>query len=336
MFANKINRIITGFVLTAAILTSACFPPTAAKKVSAFCDAVTTTMNNTVSAYEMVETQYHKRQEDLLDETYSAEKGNIEKFQFKRFISDDSWQARKLVIDGLNLYAQNLKALASNDKLTEFDGKTTALGQELTKLQGDAVKAKILTSNTFTANEISGFTTAIHTIGSWYIDYTRQKAIKGAGKDLQIAVRNICVLFAKEIGSSPVLPGTTDLDPAQGTTLRKILWRDYADLLKKKNNLLALNEEALNDAIAKKNLAYQSLLKSQRTQLLADLLQVKSDREQADKTLDAVAKSLEDIPLAHDNIEKAFDDKDTTLIAQISQIFVEAENIKNYYESLGK
>lgn len=323
MFAKidfkKLKTVFTYSLLFSTVLLCSCFPETAVKKINAFADSVELSMDNTVSAYEIVETVYRKRKTEEFVNKYDPVRTNIEQVKIERFLSEEDWKARELVIIGLREYSQSLKEIASNDKLDEFDAKTKALGQQLVNVQETVVKNKILTSGVFSNNEINLFTTGINTIGRWFLNYKRRKIVRATISEMQQNVRNVCILFSKEIGDYPATENG-GLDPRQPATLRKKLWKDYYDLLRIRNDFLRNN---LNNLSA-----------NEQRDLKKELLDLKSERENADKTLEAVGKTLKAIPIAHDNIEKAFDEKDTTFLAQVSYIFKEAQRIKTFYETL--
>ncbi|MEK7723367.1 MAG: hypothetical protein AAB336_03390 [Acidobacteriota bacterium] len=277
-------------------------------------------MDNTVSAYESIETVYRKRKTEEFVNKFDPVSTNIEQVRIDRFLPEEDWKARELVINGLRQYSQSLKEIASNEKLDEFDVKTKALGEQLINIQSTTVKTKILTANVFTNKEINLFTAGINAIGRWFIDYKRKKVIRSTVNEMQEDVRNVCILFSKEIGKSPISENSPMIDTTQYPTLRKKLWKDYSDFLRIRNDFLRKN---LNNLSA-----------NEQRDLKKELLMIKDEREKADNTLNAVVMSLYAIPLAHDNIEKAFDENDMTFMSQVANIFKEAQRIKNFYEGL--
>lgn len=322
VYNNKFRCFLASLVLFSAFISTACLPKSAVKKISAFSDGVNTVMSNTVSAYQTIETVYDRRNKERFAKNYNPVSTDINRIKFGRFIPEEDWKARKLVIDGLRQYADNLKAVVSDDQLEEFDAKTKALGHQLVSLQATTVKTNILKSSVFKDSEIRIFTTAMRTIGRWFIDYKRKKVVRETVVQMQFAVKRATDLFAKEIGEDPLIEDTNQIDARQVPTLRKKLWRDYSDLIRLQNDFLRNSQNRL------------SAIEEREEKL--KLLQMVFEREQADKTLASVAKALKSIPEAHDAIEKAFDEKDTTLEAKIARIFEEAEQVKSFYESLKK
>lgn len=319
---NQTTRFLISIcVLFSIFITTACMPKGAVKKISAFSDGVESVTKNTVLAYETIETVYRKLKTEEAVNSYDPVRTNLEQIKIRRFIPEEDWNARKLVIEGLEQYAANLKAVVSDEQLEEFDGKTKALGQQLVSLNEATVQANILKAEMFKASEIRLFTTAINAIGRWFINYKRKKVVRETVDEMQIHVRNVCMLFAAEIGKYP-LNSRGRLDTTQDGTLRKILWVFYSDLIEVKNEAFRRNIGNMTET--EKRLAKE------------ELFDLKDERDNADKTLDAVAKALTAIPTAHDNIEKAFDENDTTLAGMIAKIFEEGERIKDFYEGLKK
>lgn len=318
---KKLHFLLSIAIVTSLLLTmTSCLPSAAVKKIAAFSDGVDIAMKNTITAYETIEGRHHDRKVAEVVNSYNVAT-NIEQVKIPRFIPEEDWKQRKLVIDGLRLYATNLKAVVSDDKLQEFDAKTKALGQQLASLNENTVKQNILNSGEVPASGIQIFTTAINAIGRWFIDYKREKIVKQTVNKMKENVRNVCLLFGQEIGyNAPVKNGS--LVTTQRGTLRKKLWRDYSQIMMEQNDFLVRNEANFSANDKRKE--------------IEKLLSLKDEREQADETLDAVVKALRAIPEAHNNIEKAFDEKDTTLPGLISKIFEEGERIKDFYEGLKK
>jgi hypothetical protein len=322
MYRSRYNVFLAATVLVSLFVASACFPAKAKKKLQDFADAVDIAMLETVSVYLLIEATYDRRNREKFANTYDPNTDDPNRFNFNRFIPEDDWKARKLVIDGLRQYAANLKAVVSDDSLEEFDGRTKALGQQLVGIQSSFVKAKILKSNAISDSEIRIFTTALNTIGRWFIDYRRKKVIRRTVSEMRSAVRNACNIFAKEIGGYPLIKATDALDSSQNPTLRKKLWRDYSDLLRLKNDFIRRHLSSFSPSeLRGHNLA---------------LLEIIRERETSDKALAAVVETLRTIPIAHDNIEKSFDEGDTSFPQLVARIFEEVDRIRDFHESLKK
>lgn len=317
----KSYRIAMSILLLISIfITSACIPESAVKKITAFSTGMENTMTNTEKVFELIEELHLRRKREILANEYSTDPSAMRRFSSAPFFSEEAFDQRMLVINGLKIYAANLKEVVGNEQLEEFDDSTKALGERLKALNTDVVSRNIFRESSLDATKISIFVTAVNTIGRWFIDYKREKVTRQAIREMNTAVNDACVLLAEDIG---IKPNNDDGSLKPGVIgLREKVWRNYSDILRERDRYFQANGGSLGFSDKRKE-----------TYEIADILQ---ERQDADDTLVAIKDALLAIPVAHRALEKAFDKEDSSLMFRISQVFEEAERIKKFYENLKK
>jgi hypothetical protein len=320
---SKQLSLLQAALAVAVLLTVSCGNPAAVKQIGAFSDGMDLVLKNTAAAFDTIEARHYDRKVAIKVNEFDRSGINLNNVSIEPFFPKKDLAARTLVINGLREYAASLKAVMSDEKLKEFDDKTKAFGKQLTDLNDATVKANILNSKDVSAQQINIFTTAINTIGHWMVDRKREKVTKQTVKEMKDAVRQVCSLLAQDVGDTPHKEGSNDLDPAPGKAgLRKKLWKDYSDIIRNRGLYLERNASSFSAADKRKEIEY--------------LIGLVAERQRADETLAAVKKGLEAIPAAHDKLERAFDEKDTSLSGYITRLFEEGERIREFYEGLSK
>jgi hypothetical protein len=213
----------------------------------------------------------------------------------------------------------------SDDKLDEFDTKTKGLGSALTSLNDDFVKNHILNHNVATATDIRVFTTALNTIGRWFIEYKRRKIVRENVNMMRDSVRTICQLLREDFGlmfdpedSAAGRPRANE----RRTGLRAQLWNEYSDILRDENQFIIHNEARFSPG--------------EKRDEIKKLVQITQERKQADETIKSIQAGLNQLADTHDQLLKAFDKQDLSLGQMISELLSEGERIKSFYEDLAK
>lgn len=334
---------ITAIVLFSVFVSSACISETTVKKVTAFADGMDSVLEETTKAFELVEEKHLDRKTAILVNEYVKNQVAIRDFKVEPFFKKEIWESRMNVINGLKTYAATLKEVIGNEKLTEFDDSTKALGQKLVGINEQLVKENILNSKPVSDSELRIFTTAVNAIGRWFIDFKREKVTKQVIHQMNGAVNDVATLLAQDLGDKPYLDDKTSLNPrAKG--LREKLWRNHTDIFNERNfflsmcNDIARQEPALNDSQRTRALRKQCrnlyFSGNEMREEVKTLAEISSQRIKTDDMLAEVQKALLAIPGAHRNLEKAFDDKDVTLPMMISRLFEHAKHIKKFHDDL--
>jgi len=200
LLSSRLSRCSLRTLVCCALLTVAsCGDSDAVKKIAAFSNATSMVTKNTDDAFDLIERKYEEAQIAASVASYNSATFNPNA-AVKVLFPQEDLKARKLVLEGLRQYAANLAQIMSNDQLNEFDTKTKALGTQLSTLNDDLVAKHILNHNVLNAAEIRVFTTALNTIGRWFIEVKRRKIIKENVTTMQDSIRAVCELMQEDFG----------------------------------------------------------------------------------------------------------------------------------------
>ncbi len=306
---NKLfNRLIVFIALS--ILAVGCVSTDSAKKIKAFSDATVLTTKNTVNAFDMVERSYFDVQVARIVANYDNDGFNPK--SLKRFLSPVEIEARTKVLKGLQKYSEKLSLIMGNQQLDEFDKQTKDLGESLTKINNN----NALEGMNIDPKQIQIFTTAVNTLGHWFIEHKREVGVKKSVKNMQIFVDSICSLLSKDIGS---------VDPETGiplTGLRQVLWNSYSQNMQEVDSFIQHNKAKLDPVVMRNEI-----------KVLASLV---IDQKNADETLKGVQKALGKLKEAHNKLNEVFSENTIEIDNLIKQLKDEGKRIKKFYESLEK
>lgn len=343
LYRQGYRFLLTGIVIFSLLLTSACISESTVKKITAFSDGTDAVMSNTIEVFELVEEKHLVRKKAALVNQYTKDKTVARNFKIEPFFPKEIWEGRMLVIKGLQTYAANLKAVVGNEKLTEFDASTKALGLKLQEVDEQFVSTNVLNNKPVPIGVLQLFTSAVNTIGRWFVDYKREKVTKQTLKEMNKAVNEVCNLLAQDLGEKPYLADEIRLNPAV-LGLRSKLWQDHTliinerivflgncDDIKPYDPMEPPDRTKLREQC--KNYFTSATERRSEIEYIANLI---VERKKTDDMVAAVKEALEAIPSAHGMLEKAFDEKDTTLEGLISKVINEAKRIKAFHESLTK
>ena len=304
------------FILILAIgFFSGCASQHATERITAFSEANRLTMQNIAAAFDTVERKHYEMQVSRIVNDPDSFQCDPSKRTIGHFLSPDELQARLQVLEGLQKYSEKLAVIMGNEQLDEFDERTRDFGENLTKINEDLVKKNILSKVAFKEGDIKVFTTAVNTIGRWFIEHKRQKGVKESVKTMQPYVDKICTLLAEDIGSSPADTGV----PAPGG-LRDQLWRDYDDIIDRQCNFIEHSKGKLDPV--------------QMRSEIKVMLALEVEQKRADATLKAIQQSLDTLRETHNKIEECFDKNTVEIDSLISDLIAEGKRIKEYYDTL--
>lgn len=294
-----------------------CATNNADKRIAAFSEATNLTTQNIANAFDIVERNYYEVQV-LRCVVHYDEKQGFQPGSIKPFFAPEELEARLRVLKGLQQYSEKLALIMSDKQLSAFDKQTKNFGNSLETIKKDFVKNNLLSKNNTLVddNQIQIFTTAINTLGRWFIEYKRQKGIKEIVQGMQGTICDICDLLIKDIGTSPVE------SEANATGLRAQLWNQYKLSMSLQNKFILDNSASL-DTVSKRS----------EIRRLASLV---SEQRQADATLKATKDAISKLKETHGKLNEVFSRETIEIDNLITQLISEGERVKNFYNSLAK
>ncbi|MGO9371631.1 MAG: hypothetical protein ACLQBD_05970 [Syntrophobacteraceae bacterium] len=273
--------IVVELVIITFALSGCASAPAINKDIQAFSQSVTITTSNTTAAFEMVDSNYYQLQVAKLVNNYD-EKGFNPK-TVTRFLSSNELEIRLQALKAVATYATKIADIMSDNTLNEFDTQTKSFGEALLKLRGNDSLKKFAPSE----NDLKIFTTAVDTLGHWFIDYKRQKGLKVIVNDMNEPVQGICKLLVADIGALP------DKDGKGGHGLRDQLHNQYISLIQNQDEFIEKNKGKLDP-------------RSRRDEI-ARLPELVREQETADATLAATQKAVNKLAETHKELVRSFD-----------------------------
>lgn len=299
-------------LLVVVLIVVACASQDAAVRIAAFSEATTVTIQNTATAFDMVEQNYYQMQVSRMVAKY--DQLGFNPLSIERFLDPEDLEARLLVLRGLQQYSEKLAMVMGNEQLTEFDEETRELGASLATLNEDIVEHKILSKSVVDAGQIKIFTTAVNALGTWFIEYKRQKGAKKIIAEMDKRVGDISDMLIQDVGSSPAESG------GRATGLRAQLWNQYNESMRLQDKFIRDNKDRL-DPISRRNEIKQ----------LAYLF---SQQKQADATLKSIQSAIGKLRETHGKLHEAFGKNTIEVDNLIAQLKSEGRRISEYYKSL--
>ena len=301
---------VVGLAVITLSLSGCASAPAINKDIQAFSQGVTTTTSNTTAAFELVDSNYYQLQVAELVNNYD-EKGFNPK-TVTRFLPSNELEIRLQALKALDTYASKISVIMSDNTLNEFDTQTKSFGEALLKLRENDALKKFAPSE----NDVKIFTTAVDTLGRWFIEYKRQKGLKVIVKDMNEPVQNICKLLVADIGALPNESGQG------GHGLRLQLHNQYISLIQDQDQFIQKNKGRLDP-------------RSKREEI-ARLPELVREQETADATLAATQKAVSRLGETHAELVRSFDSPTPKLEELIRQLGDEGKRIGQFYKNIGK
>lgn len=293
----------TGIAAVSLLMLAGCVSTDAAlTRINAFSDATTLAASNTKAAYDTAERKYYDVQ--VLRSVVSYDTAGFHPEKFQTLFTAESRGAREAVLDALSLYGQKLAVLMGNEQLDQFDEATRKFGENLGQ-----VSASIGTTKTFSgervleANELRIVTTAVSTLGNWFIRAKREKGIRAAVKEMDPQIESITASLAKDLRA-----------------LRRIVKNQYT-------MLQVAEDKYIRDS------RFDPQAKRQAIGALAHLV---IEAREADATYAAMERSITALRQAHGRLLDVFTDNKVEIDARIRELAAEAQRVKKFYDSLEK
>lgn len=339
-------------IFAVSFFVSACAASRANDRIGTFSKATSVAITNSERALDLVQHNIYRAEISSIVVDYDQPNFNfldrMNKEKYKLF-DDQDIAVRIEVLNGMNVYAENLTAIMGDKQFEELDSQSTALGNNLielrntesltkfrgTEVHGKPIDLKVITIPGYVSNvaaipitefsklsagiseeQINFFTAGIDAIGHFLIEQKRQRNIKDIIRDMNVPVKAVCALLIADIGRPP------DKDGKNGHGLRSISWRSYDRMLR------------TQDSFIQKNIsAFDPRSKATEISILPALF---LEQKTTDDILKSTQDSLTKLAEAHELLFTAFEENSRSLDQLMSQIINEGKRVKNYYDTLGK
>lgn len=314
LFYLKNHFLLSGFagILIVILFLSGCANQLAQKRIVAFSTALSIATTNTTDAFEIVDQKYYQTKVALLVVNYDTKgfKPDTE----MHFLPGEDLAVREKVFEALHQYAQKLADIMSDKQLKDFDAETKAFGTSLHKLNDNPAFKEITGGVSETG--INAFVTAVNTIGSFFVEYKRQKGVREIVTDMKKPIEDICDTLISDIGQPD------DVSGKGGHGLRAQAQLQYKEMLKSQDSFILQNKEKF-DARTK-------------AEEIAKLPAIFEEGQKVDLTLKSTRETLEKLKKTHNELVKAFDEECPTLENLISELIIEGKRVREFYRSLEK
>ncbi len=293
------------FSVAVALLIAGCSATDqdAAKKIGAFSKAVALATQNTSDAFDTLE----RRHFDLEIARVVAEGGwqQLNADRIKPFLDPGEAQARLLVLQGLQAYAERLSAIMGNEPLEAYDRATKDLSASLQNVNEEFVKTKLWSATPVDSQQIQVAAAAINAIGRWLIEAKRQKAVKASIEEMHPHITNMVALLSRDF-----------------VVLRRNLHKTYDEGIQAQKLFVQHNQDKL-DAL------------TQRSEIkgIADLI---IEQNKADRAMQSMEKAVQGLGATHAELSSAFDRRSARLEQLLSDLIEEGKRVKTFYDSLEK
>jgi len=293
-------------------------------------------MTNSIEAFHTVERKHTDMIAARILLNYDV-KSNFNPNLIEPFLKPDELAAREEIFKALTAYATSLSVIMGNTQLDQFDLATKQFGLSLTGINRTMVKDKYLTKSPVSDDDVGIFTTAVNTLGRWFIDWRRDRDVKEQVKVMQKPVKDITRLISEDIGfpKQEVEAGhLKDADsgkgqskanngrPSEGRGLRNELWNTYTNTLQSQDLFIRHNWDRLSPA--------------ERRSEIQKLVGLVTERTQADQTLLATKVSLGSLAAAHEQLVDEFENPSINFEARITELINEGKRINAYFDALNQ
>ena len=305
---------IVGFALLLAFTAGCSSNATlASSRIADFATATQLAMQNTTTAFQTVELKHSEMIVARLSVDYETKGFNPK--MVTRFLSPDELAARAQILTALKHYAEMLAVIMGNTQLEKFDAQTKQFGVALAHLNQDLVKTQYLSKNaSINDTEIGIFTTAVNTLGKWFVEWKRERTVREEISIMQPAIADIARLLREDIGTS------RQEEEAKAAGLRNELWNTYTDTIQTQDAFITHN--------------WNVLTPNERREEIRKLTALVTERTESDATLAATRNMLQTLVATHQKLVNVFDKHTVELDGLVSQLISEGNRIKIFYDAL--
>lgn len=294
--------------LVVSLLVAACDSEEAARKIAAFSTATTVATSGTADAFAALDESYYQTNIARLVVDYDERGFDPEAAQ--RLLPPEDVEVRLQLLRAVQLYAERMADVMSDDQLAEFDAETKSFGQSLLALKDSRVP--ILSRIGGARNQVGVLTTAIDALGRFFMERKRRKEVRRIISEMDAPVRAVCQHLIDDIGLAP-------REDVAGTGLRAQMWRQF-------------NQQMISqDTFIRKN-TFDPRTRAEEIRRLPVLVR---KRAAADQMLAATQSALRKLSEAHGAISTAFERKqDVKLDRLVAELYAEGTRIKKFYDNL--
>ncbi len=183
-------------------LATSCISSRTMATVGSFGQAVTVVRDNIENGYTLLDKQYVLTRTAQM--TNKFDPNTFRPDTVVSFFKRDEIALRLKLLDGLQVYADALAFILSDQGQNDLDKNSKDFGKSLLQLNGDTLKTKFFKpiSSPIPASDASIIATAVHGIGSLLLDYKKKQGLKSALTKADAPVHKLCELFMLDIGKS--------------------------------------------------------------------------------------------------------------------------------------
>lgn len=288
------------------LLTGCALSPLATR-TAAFSTAATATINQTNSAYELVNQTYFDTQVALLVANYN--RSGFDPSKIKPFLPTADLAVRAQVLQGLQQYATLLAEVSGNQPITDLETQAKATGSSLKTLQTDSFTSFKMNGTGLNDQEKNLAVTAVSALGSILIEHERSRALPGILDKMNDPIQKICTILESDLGTADK-PG-----------LAAELHQNYDEQIVVQQKFLADNAATLTP-------------EERRTEI-ATLPKLVQAQQQGDQALAATVKALTSLAAAHAALAGTKTQKDAPAFKlELTQMAQDAQTLNSFYTSL--
>lgn len=288
------------------LLTGCALSPLATR-TAAFSTAATATINQTNSAYELVNQTYFDTQVALLVANYN--RSGFDPSKIKPFLPPADLAVRAQVLQGLQQYATLLAEVSGNQPITDLETQAKATGSSLKTLQTDSFTSFKRNGTGLNDQEKNLAVTAVSALGSILIEHERSRALPGILDKMNDPIQKICTILESDLGTADK-PG-----------LAAELHQNYDEQIVVQQKFIADNAATLTP-------------EERRTEI-ATLPKLVQAQQQGDQALAATVKALTSLAAAHAALAGTKTQKDAPAFKlELTQMAQDAQTLNSFYTSL--
>ena len=276
----------------------------AGTRIQAFSEATSLVANNTKAAFEATELRY--REVQVRRAVVSYDRKGFDPAAFQPLFSEHSRKVRNDVLDAFALYSQNLATMMGGGQVDAMDQTTKNFGAKLGDLNTSISNTKIFSGKRILNDgELRIVTTAVGTLGDWFIRGKREKGVR----------ETIVAMDPHVAAISGVMAG--DLK-----TLRTSVSNDFKVILMSQDQFILHNQDKMDPLTKRAE--------------IRDLAKLVGDARDQDAVFAAMEWSILQWRATHAKLVEAFTKNATEIDSLIKQLISEGQRVKKYYDSLEK
>jgi len=278
-----------------------------AARTAAFSTAATATVNQTTSAYQLVNQTYFDTQVARMIANYN--RNGFDPAKIKPFLPPADLAVRTQVLQGLQQYATLLAEVSGNQPITDLETQAKAAGTSLKTLQTDSFSSFKMNGAGLNDQQRNLAVTAVTALGSILIEHERSRALPGILDKMNEPIQKICAILESDIGTVDK-PGLA------------------AELHENYDEQIASQQKFITDNAA-------TLTPEEKRTEIAALPKLVQAQQQGDQALAATVKALQSLAAAHAALAGTKTQKDAPAFKlELTQMTQDAQMLNSFYTSL--